>query len=174
MLKAALQGSSCESSWLELSLSDAHRHPPRALPAQTLHTHSSCLSQHICCALVLSFLAFKVSSEPGSALRVPALSHRAGPGQAPLAAPLRSHRGSASAPATGSSAGGGGGSEDAPALSRHSAAAQGGPEPSSRHHHHSRGTIRVSPGMRPRSRLETQRGRARRTELAWAGGARPL
>lgn len=173
MLKAAVEGSSCESSWLELSLSDAHRHPPRALPAQTLHTHSSCLSQHICCALVLSFLAFKVSSEPGSALRVPALSHRAGPGQAPLAAPLRSHSGSASAPATGSSAGGGG-SEDAPALSRHSAAAQGGPEPSSRHHHHSRGTIRVSPGMRARCRMETQRDRARRTELAWPGGARPL
>lgn len=72
------------------------------------------------------------------------------------------------------SAGGGEGSGDAPALSRHSAAVQGGPEPSSRHHHHSRSTIRVSPGTRPRSRMETQRDRARRTELASPAGAAPL
>lgn len=71
--------------------------------------------------------------------------------------------------------GGGGGSENAPALSRHSAAAQGEPEPSSRHHHHhhSRGTLEVSPGMRPECRMENPAGPCpqKRTRLARRGAA---
>lgn len=159
------------SSWMEPALFDAHPHPPSA---QSLHTHPARVCHNAFAALwCFCFLAGKVSSDkPGlrSGFSCPD-THTAG-----LELPGRARCRHSSGVTPGAPAGGGGGgSEDASALSRHSAAAQGEPEPSSRHHHHSRGTTRVSPGMRPRSGMENLAGPCLpRTEPGSPGGARPL
>lgn len=172
MLKAAQNSQQLPTApgW-NRSLFDAHPHPPSA---QSLHTHPARVCHNAFAALwCFCFLAGKVSSDkPGlcSGFSCPD-THTAGlelPGRA------RCRHSSGVTPGA-PPGGGGGGSEDASALSRHSAAAQGEPEPSSRHHHHSRGTTRVSPGMRPRSGMENLAGPCLpRTEPGSPGGARPL